>query len=139
MGNNAVAHSGDGKFVALEVGHCPVISMERQNNDIFFDVDIYDRSNKLIARIAKNEFHVITGESVSVDRQGDLTRLIVKDNSGKELLNIHRINEDAIQIEGVFGCQDHRPVVVKRNEPIPGFFAQNLCAANSVAAGIFVQ
>ena len=83
MGNNPVAHSGDGKFVAFEVGHCPVISMERQNNDIFFDVDIYDRSNKLIARIAKNEFHVITGESVSVDRQGDLTRLIVKDNSGR--------------------------------------------------------
>lgn len=132
FGNNAVAHTGQGKFTALQIAQCPVLAMERTASGIGVFADLYDAKGKLIARVTNNQIHVLTGEHVSLDRRGDLSTLIVTDGAGAELLHVRYLNETAIKVRGVFGCPGHTLVRT------PEMFINNSCLANNMV-GISVD
>jgi hypothetical protein len=129
IGDNAFVLTGAVKFTVLQIGQCPVLSMERNESGIWFNADVYDKDGRLVARVVNNETHIMTGENVSDDRHGDLTVLVVKSKED-ELLYVRYLNPTTVQARGVFGCPGHQPVIVRDNEPMPRVLMAHVCAVD---------
>lgn len=138
FGDNTIERHTPGRFVALRIGKCDVIAMERTAMGVSIDADLYDEAGGLIARVRNKEIHALSGENSSVSRGNDLSTLIVKDGDGREILNLHYVNENTLVAEGVFGCPGHKLVVVKSNEPMAGSFFHESCF-QSAGGGISIQ
>lgn len=115
MGGNTFVLIGMGRFTAVEIGTCPTLVMERTAKGIGVNADLYNNDGKLIARIFNNQLSAISGEASSVERNGDLSTIIVKDKDGKELLYVRYLNPTTVRARGVFGCQGRSPVVIDDN------------------------
>jgi len=114
IASNAYFRNGLGKITAIEIGAdpntCKVLTMERTAIGIDVSAELYGATGQYIARISGGEFHEISGEHSYVERQGDLSTLVVKDGSGKELLYVRYLNPTTVRARGVFGCPGHTPV-----------------------------
>lgn len=138
IGNNAIGETGLGKFVALQVGTCPVLSLTRTADAIGLDAQLYDADGNLIATVTNDALSVLTGQNVTMSRKGDLSTLVVSDGSGKELLYVRFVNPTTVVARGVFGCPGHALVRVTDQQPVPGVFMSGDCFVNS-KIGIEVQ
>ena len=108
--------------------------MDRTDKGISVDADVYDVGGKLVARIAGTDFHVITGENASIDRDHDLSTLTVRDGRGDELFYAKYMNPTTIRFRGVFACHDHAAVVIKDPDwTRRGFIGMN-CISNVTGA-----
>jgi hypothetical protein len=132
IGGNVVARTHPGKFEALRIGQCSIISMEQNEKGIWVDADLNDETGKLIARITNNELHVMTGGRVFLNRE-DLSTLTIKNDQNDELLYVHYLNRGVVQVGGTFGCPGHVPVTVKENN----FFKEN-CFYDIDAPALYV-
>ncbi len=111
IGSNAyVSSPGISKITAIKIGSCDVLTMEKTQTGINVGAELYDADGRLIARIANNEFHAISGAHSHVERQNNLSTLIVKDADDAELLYVHYLNPTTVRARGVFGCPGHAPV-----------------------------
>jgi hypothetical protein len=150
IGDNAIAKIGPGRFTALQIGECKVLGMDRTPNGVGIFADLYGRDGKLIAKIAENSIHVLTGERVHMSRGGDLSTLIITTpdddlptllrwllgSEDIELLRVKFLNATTIQATGLFGCPGHLPVLVTDQQPVPGVFMSGSCFA---AAGVGIR
>jgi hypothetical protein len=100
IGDNAGVRTKPGKFTAVQIGNCPVLSMERTADKISVSVDLYDDNGKLIATTKTGEIHAITGENVRLRRGGDLSTLFIEDGAGKELLYVRYLNPTTVAARG---------------------------------------
>ena len=122
IASNGYFRNGFGKIIAIEIGKdpnaCQVLTMERTPVGIAVGAELYGEKGQLIARIRNGEFHAISGEHSYVERQGDLSTLIVKSRMTrflfltieKEILYVRYLNPTTIQARGIFGCPGHKPV-----------------------------
>ena len=108
VGSNPYVSSS--KITAIEIGRCSVLTMERTATGINVGAELYGANGQLIARIVNNEFHAISGANSRIERQNDLSTLVVKDGKGIELLYVRYLNRTTIRARGIFGCPDHQPV-----------------------------
>jgi hypothetical protein len=138
IGDNAFVLSGVGRITALQVGTCPVLSIERTPRGVSVDADLYDIHGKMVATLRDGQFHVLTGDDVKIGRNGDLSTLVVSDGAGEELLYVRYLNPTTVIARGVFGCSGHSPVRVKSEEPVPGNQMHGVCMVNT-RTGIQLQ
>ncbi|MDT5140663.1 MAG: hypothetical protein QOD58_4925 [Mycobacterium sp.] len=145
VGSNA--YFGREKATAIKIGasgpnSCDVLTMERTPTGVKVGADLYDADGKLITRIRDKEIHAISGPNSSIERNGDLSTLIVKDGSGAEILFLKYLNQTTIRLRGVFGCPGHATITIKDDKligirPMPGFIMSGSClAAQNGAIGI---
>ena len=149
IGDNGIAHSGMGRFTALRIGQCDVLGMERTSAGIGVYADLFDADGRHIAAVTNNALHVLTGETISMSRRGDLSTLVVTKagwpwwiswllgNGDAELLYVHYLNPTTVQARGIFGCSMHKLITVTDGQPVPGIFMHHGCLAARI--GISVQ
>lgn len=131
IGDNAVA-GAFGPITPLQIGACKVVTVDPKADGLRINADLYDESGNLVATIKDNTFHALSGPHSSVERQGDLSTLVVRDGIGNELLYVKYLNPNTVRIRGVFGCPGHIPVRVRDEEPIPGVHMSNSCGTGAV-------
>lgn len=136
IGNNAIQLAKSTKLPVLMIGSCKVLTIEKSDKGLSIDTDLFDTNGKLIATIKNNEFHALSGARASVERDHDLSKVIIKNGEGQEILNVHYINKSTVRVRGVFGCPGHALVPVKDNEPIPRVMMNGTCI--NVLGGIKV-
>lgn len=119
-GGNVTVKTKPGKFAALQIGACPVLSMERAaDNKINLEVTLYDAAGKLIVSTSGGQIRALTGENVRLRRNGDLSTLVIEDGHRNELLFLKYINPTTIRARGVFQCPNtHRAFAVTDTEII---------------------
>lgn len=100
-----MAKKTGGRRPLLTVGACTLMSAEYGDNQLLFNADIYDENHELIARIERNEFHLVPNKYAYTERPNRST-LSIYDKKGKLLLRVHRPNKDAMQVSGDFICLD---------------------------------
>jgi hypothetical protein len=98
----------------LTVGACTLMSGEFENDQFLFSADIYDSERELVARIERNEFHLVPAKYAYPDRP-DRSTLKIYDKGGKLLLSVHRRNKDAMDVTGVFTCSDGKEAKVEKD------------------------
>lgn len=85
-------------FYVLKYKDNGIITLEKMaNGSIELVMDIRDRTGKIVARLDKNGY--VIGSRLMFRRPNN-SILIVYDEYGKEVLNIHYLNPKAISIEG---------------------------------------
>jgi hypothetical protein len=90
----------------LTVGSCVMMSVERNGDQLAFNADIHDEKGELVARIVRNEFHLIAGKYSYRDRSDDRSDLTVFDKNGDPMLEIYYANKTTVFITGEFACSD---------------------------------
>jgi hypothetical protein len=138
IGDNAIAKKGLGKIIALEVGDCEALSMDRTEGGIFVNADVYGGAENSPVQIRNNEIFALSGENYTPKQSRDLSTITVKDNKGREILYAHYLNPTTLQVRGIFWCLGHKPVIIRDEEPVPGFFMTGGCLMNG-RAGIHVN
>jgi hypothetical protein len=91
----------------LTVGACTLMSAEFEGDQMLFNADIYDRNHELVARIERNEFHLIPSKYAYQTRP-DRSTLNVYDKEGKLLVTLRYRSKEAIDVSGNFSCSDGR-------------------------------
>ncbi|GLH75600.1 hypothetical protein SSBR45G_05080 [Bradyrhizobium sp. SSBR45G] len=104
----------------LEVGQCPVVTIKKEDDRISVGAELYDSMGRLIATIKNNEFQALSGRA-QISRDNDLSKLIIKNGDGDEILFVHFINRTSVKVRGVFGCPGHPLVRVADGRPLPNF------------------
>ena len=112
FGKLAAACSGKGKYTALTVASCPVLTIDGTPVGINVEAELYDETGKWIASVHDNVVDAIAGGRVHVDRSGGLNSLLVRDDHLGELLYVRYVNQNAIVVRGQFGCKGHPLVSV---------------------------
>ncbi len=98
----------------LTVGVCTLMSAEFKEDQFLFSADIYDTDRQLVARIERNEFHLVPSKYAYQERP-DRSTLKVYDKGGKLLVSVHRRNKDAIDVIGDFTCSDGKEAKVEKD------------------------
>jgi len=132
------------KLIAIRVGSCPVATMEQTAAGIAVTASMYNSSGKLIVRIADGVMHIMTNGITRATRNGDLSTLIVTDDSRNELLYIRYLNPTTLRIKGTFGCPGHALVQITDDKVIrldggSLRFTDGVCfAPNEGTAGLII-
>lgn len=130
LGSNSIVNTRS-KFLALGIGRCPVLGIERRQDGVAIYAKLYGASGKLIATLTGTTFEPISGGAHLVSQKGgDLTVLSVDDADKNELLYIHYLNPNTLRVRGIFGCPNHGLVVIKDERPIPGLLTGHTCWAD---------
>jgi hypothetical protein len=138
IGTAGIIFNGPIDFPFLTVGNCPVLTISRDSSGVSVSADLFDDGGRLIATIKNNEFHAISGTSTRVERDHDLSKLVIMQGQ-QELLFVNYLNKSTVRVRGVFGCPGHHTVPVRDNQPVPGFHMGG-CAtiAKGVHMGTFI-
>ena len=104
FGTNAVQLTRDGKTKAVSIGDCSNLVLERTPDGIRANAALYDANGNHLGHIINNEYTVDRDPSLTVERSGDLSTLVVHNQSGSEILYIRYVNLRAIKIRGSFSC-----------------------------------
>lgn len=104
-GTNAAWVSGNGKTNILQIKDKTILSMERENNLIRFDADIYNNDGQLAAYIRKNKFYLVK-DGYAEKEHSTKDKLLIFNDSGEALLDVNFINKNTIIIKGVFETPD---------------------------------
>lgn len=137
LGTNTYYRLGLGVMTLIKMGTepdvCNAFAIERTTGGIQIEARIFDRTGKkLVATISKNElgkneFRALEGGSSHIDRNGDLSTLIVRDGDGNELAYVRYMNPTTIHARGIFGFAGYTPIPVRDDEPIPGLTMTKSC------------
>jgi hypothetical protein len=106
-----------GKRPLLTVGSCTLMSAEFENDRLLFDADIYDQNQELVARIARNEFHLVQGK-IAYPSRPDRSTLKIYGKSGELLLFVRFRNQEAIDVSGTFICSDGKKAKVEADRQL---------------------
>jgi hypothetical protein len=88
----------------INLGNCnDLLSINKTENGLMIDANVYAVDGYLAVRIAQNEFHVVQQETAYPDRQGR-SGLAVYDRKGNVLLWVRYINSHTVSIRGTFTC-----------------------------------
>ena len=117
FGSN-VALFGQNTFraVIVQVDNTPLIALERDGEKLIFDVDVYDESHEIVARIDRGEFHLNSNKVFYSTRSQDRRRLTVYDNNNNAVLDIIYHNPNYVSITGVFFSKEGTKSIEKPNE-----------------------
>lgn len=115
-GTNAIVSTSQGKSLVISVGNNNQLFVERDGDKLAFDAEIHDNSGSLVARVIRNEFHLISGEYSYQERSDDRSKLTVYDKQGNEMLYVDYANPTTVIIRGMFVGQDGTRVKIDSNQ-----------------------
>jgi hypothetical protein len=116
LGNNGIIITKNYKIPILEIPRCTLLAIENASNGLLIDASVYDVAGKLIASVTDNNFTAFEGANSHVTREGDLSTLIIRDQTFGERLWVHFTNRHAIQVRGVFMCPREMANVIVMTE-----------------------
>ena len=90
------------KLIAIHAGDDELVSIKRETAGIYVSARVYSEANKVSASISDNELFVNPGNFFERPDRSDWHTLIVKDNSGKQVLYVSFINKSTIKLLGTF-------------------------------------
>lgn len=134
IGDNAVTHTGFGKFTAVRIKACDAIVMERRPDGVFVDASLFDTQGQAVVTIKDNRISALNGENYVARQASDESTIRVRNRAGTELFNVAFLNSTTIQVRGFFGCQGGQIIHVTDNGPIPGTIIRGMCSVNSRTA-----
>lgn len=136
FGDSAVQFAEPVEVPLLKVGSCHVLTINRETSGILVTADLFDARGRLVAALKNNEFHALSGERSRVERDHSLSKLIIQNADGAEILYVDYMNKSTVRVRGIFGCPGHSLIAIKDNEPIPGFFMHGNCT--NVLKGVHI-
>ncbi len=131
IGDNGIALDGDGKIVALQIGSCEALSIERSSDRVLVSATLNDGSGVPPVTIKNNEIFAQNGETYSARQTRDSSSITIKDKLDHLILEAKFLNKTTLKVRGKFGCVGGRSVDVKDDQPIPSFFMSRSCIANA--------
>lgn len=138
IGNNGIALDGYGKTIALKIGRCEALSIERSEKGVFIDAELNDGSGLSPVHIRKNEIFAQNGDTYSARQTRDLSSITVKDKLERIILDAKFLNSTTLQISGMFGCPGGKSIQVRAGQPIAGVMMNNNCFSN-LLVGIHLE
>ncbi len=103
----------NGRLVPFKACHTEPLSITFKHKEISVDGVISDSNGNIIGHIVNNGYEFPKTGPLLVEHSGDLSSLVVHDESGTELLFVRLLNEHAIRVRGVFSCgQGRTPIRV---------------------------
>jgi hypothetical protein len=118
-GDMAIQFAEPLQVTVLKFGECRALTIKKDDKGLSVEAQLFDASGKLIATIGNNEFHALSGENVHVSRDHDLSRLIVVDGKGNEILFVQYVNKSSVRVRGVFSCPGYQMIPMLDGHPIP--------------------
>ncbi len=112
-----------------------IISMRKSEKGLLFSVDMFDLTEKLVAKIQNNNGALISARYSYKERSEDRSILTLYDDYDKEILYIDYLNPQTVLIRGVFTGPSGTTIAVDdnwihRSIRIPDGFAHN-CWTNA--------
>lgn len=132
-GTNGAWTTANGRSVLLNIANSDVLSVERDESGLLFDMDMHDEQGNLIFRIERNEFRLVAGTYSYRDRSADRSTIAVFDKKGEEMLYIEYANPQTVIIRGHFVAPDGTEVRIDNRgitEANYILFLENLCRGN---------
>jgi hypothetical protein len=127
IGDNAVGKNGSGKFVALEIGTCEAVSMERTSEGVMVNAQVIDADDNKPIQIRNNAIVALNGETYSARQSRDSSSVTITDRHQNIIFYARFINPTTLRVRGTFGCGGRKPIPVFDNNPIPGVYMSNSC------------
>jgi hypothetical protein len=140
IGDNVIGSNRYGESVILQIGTCDAASVERNVEGVVFNAQLVDLDDNQVVTIKRNKINSLNGETYKARQSNDRASLTVSNNKGKILFYVRFLNKNILRIRGYFGCGGQRPpLLVRDDQPIPGFFMAHSCNWNNGAGGIHVD
>ena len=111
-GTNGAWTVEPGKSTVLKIDGTPFISAERNGSRLAIDADVFGDDAKLVARVIRNEFHLVATEYSYRERSEDRSTLKVFDPTGQEVLYIRYLNPHAVVIRGRFVTPEGNKAII---------------------------
>jgi len=128
IGDNAAFVRQKSQIAPVGIFQCRPVLLEKTPNGIKIQAAVYDMGGKYLGRIHNSGYDIEKTEGLVVEHSGDLTRLIVHNGTGDELLYIDYVNPQVVRIRGVFACPPHRTIVTVTDRGInPGSGIRRSC------------
>jgi hypothetical protein len=94
----------------------PFLTLRQKDGRLLITATLVDASGRLVVRIINNEFQASAENSFN-PRQPDEHSLLIRDSSGKEVLNLRYLNPKALRITGQFAIEGFtEPVIIDAND-----------------------
>jgi len=139
IGGNAVFRSRKPnitplKYVALQLGDCPLVSLESGPNGALIDANLYDKQGKPQGTIRDNKFTVPNTNGLTIDDR-DISTLVVHDANDDELLYVRYLNQSTFRIRGKFYCPSPTlESLMVSNDEIVGYQILGNCSGDNGGA-----
>jgi hypothetical protein len=129
IGTATIQFTGPVNSPLLMIGDYPVLTIDRDDKGVSVSADLFDTDGKSLATIKNNVFHAISGANSWVERDHDLSKLIIMAGDPREILFVHYLNKSTVRVRGVFSYPGHMTIAIKDNEPLPGIhMAAGVCS-----------
>jgi hypothetical protein len=115
IGTAAIQFIGPNNTPLLMIGEQPVLTISRDDKGVSIAADLFDAEGRHLAAIQNNEFHAINGADTWIDRENDLSKLIVMAGDPREILFVHYLNKSTVRVRGVFSYPGHMTVAIRDN------------------------
>jgi hypothetical protein len=114
MGTSAYVTNYPDKFPVFNLGKCAPLHIQKTDDGLAVDFDMYSPRKSLISRLLNNEWHLVPSE-YSYPEHPDRSTLQVFDKTGNELFFVKYLNRRVIWLRGTFSCGPQVPVVVSNH------------------------
>jgi hypothetical protein len=139
VGSNGVILSTSDNVPLIRVGQCTLLSMQKTVDGILINSSVFDRSNNVIGNIKDNNFQAFENVHSHIEQRGDLSTLIIKDDSGERLW-VRFLNSRAVRVRGEFICPQKAATIFITDKSLsivsgkpgqaPAMVEENHCSEN---------
>jgi len=100
------------RSVLIQLDKTPLIAVERYNDKLIFDIDVYDENSEIVAKIDRGEFNLNSNKIFYAKRSDDRSSITVYDNKDNPVLDIKYHNQHYVTITGVFFSEDGAKAII---------------------------
>jgi hypothetical protein len=122
------------RVVLIQVDNTPLVAVERDGDKLPFDIDIYDETHEIVAKVDRGEFHLSSNKVFYAIRNDDRSRLTVYNNNNEEVLDITYRNPLYVTLTGILFSKEGSKINITRDMiyiPARVFSAESMCFTNS--------
>lgn len=106
VGSNAATWSGDGPYRIITMLGEPRLTVGRDEGGFYVDALVRSRDGRVISEIKRNAFVVNPNNYFTIEFSREDSELSVRDQFGKEAINVSMINWKTVRIHGYFYSAD---------------------------------
>jgi hypothetical protein len=103
LGSNGVIVTKSEKVPIVKIGECTLLSIQRIQNSLLIDANVYNLKGELHAHVNDNAFTGIEDADSQITQEGDLSTLVVREGRNERLW-VRFANSNAVQVRGIFFC-----------------------------------
>jgi hypothetical protein len=115
VGSNEFWSSG-GETHVITLDGKPVVTMKRSERGLLFDIEVFDLTKKLVAKLKNNKSILVPKNYNRKERSPDRSTLTLYDDYDKEILYVEYLNDKTVLIRGVFTGPNGTTIVIDDNQ-----------------------